>query len=222
MDEDDEDMYGDEMSDEEEDSEMEELDAGDAAMLKKLMQEGEMDDSDMDEDMSEDEKAKITEIIEEQKTKPVAAKKEQKQEAAKPKENKKQEDKQVHKPEVKQSNEKKRPAEDKDAANKKKKDEVSEKTSETPKKGNIKKHDNGLTTEDIVVGTGARAKNKKNVSIRYIGTLTSNGKQFDANTSGKPFTFKLGAGEVIAGFDAGIQGMQVGGKRRIVIPSASA
>ena len=53
--------------------------------------------------------------------------------------------------------------------------------------------------------------------MRYIGRLVS-GKQFDANTSGKPFSFKLGRGEVIKGWDEGVAGMKVGGRRRIVIP----
>lgn len=51
---------------------------------------------------------------------------------------------------------------------------------------------------------------------RYIGKL-DNGKQFDANTSGKPFTFMLGRGEVIAGWDQGLAGMAVGGERRLTV-----
>ena len=54
--------------------------------------------------------------------------------------------------------------------------------------------------------------------MRYIGKL-KNGKVFDKNTSGKPFTFKLGQGEVIKGWDIGVAGMAVGGERRIVIPA---
>ena len=53
--------------------------------------------------------------------------------------------------------------------------------------------------------------------MRYVGRLT-NGKQFDANMTGKPFSFKLGKGEVIAGWDEGIKGMQVGGQRRLTCP----
>jgi len=54
--------------------------------------------------------------------------------------------------------------------------------------------------------------------MRYIGKL-QNGKVFDSNTKGKPFTFHLGKGEVIKGWDEGIVGMQVGGERLLVIPS---
>lgn len=53
--------------------------------------------------------------------------------------------------------------------------------------------------------------------MRYVGRL-QNGKQFDANTKGKPFAFKLGKGEVIGGWDEGLKGMQVGGERRLTIP----
>ena len=53
---------------------------------------------------------------------------------------------------------------------------------------------------------------------RYIGKLT-NGKQFDANTAGSPFSFVLGRGEVIKGWDQGLNGMAVGGERKLVIPA---
>jgi FKBP-type peptidyl-prolyl cis-trans isomerase len=54
--------------------------------------------------------------------------------------------------------------------------------------------------------------------MRYTGAL-SNGSQFDANTTGTPFTFRLGGGQVIAGWDQGIPGMKVGGVRQLIIPS---
>ncbi|KAF9925964.1 peptidylprolyl isomerase fpr4 [Linnemannia zychae] len=85
------------------------------------------------------------------------------------------------------------------------------------KKANKKTLPNGLIIEDTRVGEGARAKSGKKVGMRYIGRL-ENGKVFDKNTSGKPFTFKLGAGEVIKGWDLGIQGMQLGGQRHLTIP----
>lgn len=75
----------------------------------------------------------------------------------------------------------------------------------------------GLKIKDVKVGTGKQAKAGNTVSMRYIGKLT-NGKTFDQNTKGKPFTFKLGKGEVIKGWDQGIAGMQVGGERLLVIP----
>ncbi|AGO12494.1 AaceriAER150Wp [[Ashbya] aceris (nom. inval.)] len=79
----------------------------------------------------------------------------------------------------------------------------------------------GIVVEDRVVGSGKAAKKGARVGMRYIGKL-KNGKVFDKNTSGKPFVFKLGHGEVIKGWDIGVAGMAVGGERRIVIPAAYA
>ncbi|KIR68518.1 FK506-binding protein 4 [Cryptococcus bacillisporus CA1873] len=76
----------------------------------------------------------------------------------------------------------------------------------------------GLIIEDIKIGDGPVAKTGKRLGMRYIGKLT-NGKQFDANTSGKPFSFVLGKGEVIRGWDEGLAGMAVGGERRLTIPA---
>ncbi|TPX45330.1 hypothetical protein SeMB42_g04056 [Synchytrium endobioticum] len=80
----------------------------------------------------------------------------------------------------------------------------------------------GLQFEDVCLGDGARAKNGKRVSVRYIGKLVSNGKVFDSNTKGEPFKFQLGKREVIRGWDIGIGGMNVGGTRKITIPPALA
>lgn len=84
-----------------------------------------------------------------------------------------------------------------------------------------KKVVNGVTVEDKKAGTGPIAKNGAKLGMRYIGKL-NNGKVFDSNTKGKPFTFRLGKGEVIKGWDVGLVGMQVGGERRITIPDAMA
>lgn len=71
---------------------------------------------------------------------------------------------------------------------------------------------------DIVVGTGAEAVAGKRVSVHYTGTLT-NGSKFDSSHDRKePFGFKLGGGQVIKGWDQGVLGMRVGGKRKLVIP----
>lgn len=70
-----------------------------------------------------------------------------------------------------------------------------------------------LGVEDLVIGTGATAVSGDTVTVTYVGTFT-NGTQFDAGT----FSFRLGANQVIAGFDQGITGMRVGGKRRLTIP----
>lgn len=77
----------------------------------------------------------------------------------------------------------------------------------------------GMYIRDITVGTGAEVVAGQNVSMRYTGAL-SNGTQFDANTSGTPFSFQLGAGRVIAGWDQGVAGMKVGGVRQLIIPSS--
>jgi FKBP-type peptidyl-prolyl cis-trans isomerase len=75
-----------------------------------------------------------------------------------------------------------------------------------------------LQIEDIRVGDGAEAKAGKQVSVHYVGTLTD-GKKFDSSRDrGRPFSFGLGAGQVIAGWDQGVAGMKVGGLRKLTIP----
>ncbi len=68
------------------------------------------------------------------------------------------------------------------------------------------------------MGKGPEAKKNKTIQVYYVGRLKSNGKQFDACQSGKPFRFRLGGGEVIKGWDVGFDGMRVGGKRQITVP----
>lgn len=77
-----------------------------------------------------------------------------------------------------------------------------------------------LKIEDEVVGTGAVAQAGDNVVVHYVGTLT-NGTVFDAskNRGDEGFTFTLGVGQVIQGWDKGVAGMKVGGKRKLYIPS---
>ena len=76
----------------------------------------------------------------------------------------------------------------------------------------------GLKIIELQVGEGAEAASGQTVSVHYRGTL-ENGKQFDASYDrGTPFTFPLGAGRVIKGWDEGVVGMKVGGKRKLVIP----
>lgn len=77
----------------------------------------------------------------------------------------------------------------------------------------------GLYTRDLTVGTGATAVNGKTLSMHYMGYL-SNGTLFDGNSSTSPFTFVLGAQSVIQGWDEGIVGMKVGGRRQLVIPAS--
>lgn len=68
------------------------------------------------------------------------------------------------------------------------------------------------------VGTGPEAKNGRKVSVYYEGRLKSNNKVFDSTKSGHGFQFRLGAGDVIRGWDVGVVGMKVGSKRRITCP----
>jgi FKBP-type peptidyl-prolyl cis-trans isomerase FkpA len=80
----------------------------------------------------------------------------------------------------------------------------------------------GLQYEDTVIGTGAIAKAGKSVTVHYTGWLydgqTKGGKFDSSKDRGQPFEFDLGAGMVIRGWDEGVQGMQVGGTRQLVIP----
>lgn len=79
-----------------------------------------------------------------------------------------------------------------------------------------------LVVRDTVVGTGAEATAGSQVSVNYVGMLPD-GTVFDASERhGGPFTFALGAGNVIAGWDQGVAGMKVGGKRQLIIPPALA
>ena len=75
-----------------------------------------------------------------------------------------------------------------------------------------------LQIEEIQIGTGAEAKSGQSVSVHYTGTLT-NGSKFDSSRERKdPFDFQLGAGMVIKGWDQGVAGMKVGGRRKLTIP----
>jgi peptidylprolyl isomerase len=77
-----------------------------------------------------------------------------------------------------------------------------------------------LQVVDEVVGEGAEAKAGMTVSAHYVGVAYSSGEEFDASWNrGKPLDFRLGVGQVIPGWDQGIQGMKVGGRRRLTIPA---
>lgn len=83
--------------------------------------------------------------------------------------------------------------------------------------GNLTTTPSGLQYIEVQPGTGAEAQAGKTVSVHYTGWLTT-GQQFDSSVGGQPITFPLGTGRVIKGWDEGLQGMKVGGKRRLIIP----
>ena len=77
-----------------------------------------------------------------------------------------------------------------------------------------------LIIEDITIGDGAEAVAGRNVLVHYVGIAASTGEEFDASWNrNEKFEFPLGAGYVIGGWDKGVQGMKVGGRRRLVIPA---
>jgi peptidylprolyl isomerase len=76
-----------------------------------------------------------------------------------------------------------------------------------------------LEERDLIEGSGAEAKSGDEVTVQYVGVGYDSGEEFDASWDrGEPFTFPLGAGEVIKGWDQGVAGMKVGGRRELTIP----
>ena len=88
------------------------------------------------------------------------------------------------------------------------------------KNGEIIIMGNGLVIEDLVIGEGSEAQDYNKVVVNYTGTL-EDGSIFDSSLKpgGTPFTFTLGVGSVIKGWDLGVKGMKVGGKRKLTIPA---
>jgi peptidylprolyl isomerase len=94
---------------------------------------------------------------------------------------------------------------------------------QTTKKDTVSTGADGLKIEDVKVGDGAvadkNAQPPQHVTVHYTGTLQKNGEKFDSSVDrGEPFTFVLGAGQVIKGWDEGVSGMKVHGKRKLTIP----
>ena len=78
---------------------------------------------------------------------------------------------------------------------------------------------NDLEVTEVSTGDGAEATAGKTVSVHYVGVAHSTGEEFDASYNrGEPLSFRLGTGQVISGWDQGVQGMKVGGRRQLVIP----
>ncbi|HSO98194.1 MAG TPA: FKBP-type peptidyl-prolyl cis-trans isomerase [Solirubrobacteraceae bacterium] len=77
-----------------------------------------------------------------------------------------------------------------------------------------------LVVKDLIKGTGAAATSGQTVTVNYVGVLYKGGKEFDASWKrNQPFQFKLGQGSVISGWDQGVPGMKVGGRRELIIPA---
>ena len=80
--------------------------------------------------------------------------------------------------------------------------------------------ESGLKYQDLKAGTGTEAKKGDTVEVHYTGWLAKDNKKFDSSLDRRePFEFKLGAGKVIKGWDEGVAGMKVGGKRKLMIPA---
>ncbi|KAL9225238.1 hypothetical protein vseg_001187 [Gypsophila vaccaria] len=97
---------------------------------------------------------------------------------------------------------------------------VKETTESKDKPAKARTYSNGLVVEEMEMGkpNGKRASAGKKVSVRYIGKLKKTGKMFDSTTGKSSFKFRLGVGQVIKGWDVGVEGMRVGDKRRLTIP----
>jgi peptidylprolyl isomerase len=97
-------------------------------------------------------------------------------------------------------------------------DEEPETTTEEASEETLVTTDSGLQYEDIVEGTGAMPQKGQRVTVHYTGTL-ENGTKFDSSRDrNRPFSFTIGVGQVIKGWDEGVMGMRVGGQRKLVIP----
>jgi FKBP-type peptidyl-prolyl cis-trans isomerase len=95
-----------------------------------------------------------------------------------------------------------------------------EKKADPDPKPKIVTTDSGLKYQDLKEGKGAAAKKGDTVEVHYTGWLAKDNKKFDSSVDrGKPFSFPLGAKRVIQGWDEGVAGMKVGGKRKLQIPS---
>jgi peptidylprolyl isomerase len=76
-----------------------------------------------------------------------------------------------------------------------------------------------LVVQDLISGSGAAVKDGDQVSVEYVGVLFKNGKEFDSSWGKQPFTFPVGQSQVIPGWDQGLLGMRVGGRRKLIVPA---
>ena len=117
------------------------------------------------------------------------------------------------KPKPAQTTQAPKPEEGGDLTNTKVKPKIAKPTGSPPRK---------LVSEDIVEGEGPAAKAGDEVTVQYVGVAHSTGAEFDASWGREPFSFPLGGGQVIEGWDEGVVGMRVGGRRKLVIPADKA
>ncbi|XP_076636256.1 FK506-binding protein 39kD isoform X2 [Colletes latitarsis] len=183
-----------------EESETDDLEEGDE--LNQVEEEDSEEDEDEEED-EEDEEEKVVKL--QQKDKKNKRQQQQQQQQQKKLLNGKEAKHEQQQKQQKKSKEEQRQSNDKNVQNDQKKRIV----------------EGGVQVEELKVGNGTPAKAGKFVSVYYVGRL-KNGKKFDSTMQGEGFKFRLGKGEVIKGWDVGIAGMRVGGKRRVTIPPAMA
>ncbi|XP_036673307.3 39 kDa FK506-binding nuclear protein [Drosophila suzukii] len=162
---------------------------------------GEEEEEDSDESEAEEEqpKAKVAKLSPGANAKKAG----KEQNGVAKKEETKQQQKKKEKPEAKKEKEQPKPK---------------EQAKQQPAAGGERSLSGGVKVVDVLPGKGEEAKPGKRVSVYYTGRLQSNNKTFDSLLKGKPFKFALGGGEVIKGWDVGVAGMKVGGKRRITCP----
>ncbi|XP_044253816.1 46 kDa FK506-binding nuclear protein [Tribolium madens] len=162
--------------------------------LGKVMQQSE-DEEDSDEEVEEEEELSAWE----EEASSLSDKESEEEKEVKPKQNG------IAKPTPKKKKNEEKP----------KQEEKKEKQKPKPKQSNLK---GGVVIQDIKEGSGDVVKDGKFVHVYYEGRLKENNKMFDSTTKGPGFSFRVGKGEVIKGWDVGLIGMKVGGKRRIICP----
>ncbi|XP_012257094.2 46 kDa FK506-binding nuclear protein [Athalia rosae] len=174
---------------------------------------GEFEDEDLIEgegdSEEEEEEVELEEVVKPLSKKQKQKLRQQQQQEAQPEQKTKKQEKLVNGKDSKQDQKQKK---------QKGEQQQSQENKQEPKKRTVA---GGVKIEDLQVGTGAVAKAGKHLAVYYIGRL-QNGKKFDAVSRGDGFKFRIGKNEVIQGWDVGITGMKVGGKRRITIPPALA
>lgn len=205
--------------DEEDDDESDDLDDDDEENGLLDSEDDSDDDEEEEEDDEEDEESDDEDEEEEVKA-PVQLTKKQKQKQKQEQQSQQQnqsQQSQGKKEKNKLVNGKDSKPEKEQGKQKKNKDDSKTEQQQQQQQQKKRKIEGGVQVEDLKQGSGAPAKSGKFVSVYYVGKL-KNGKKFDQTNQGEGFKFRLGKGEVIKGWDVGIAGMKVGGKRRITIP----